>query len=155
MQELPIIVRDTREKPEHGFRFIASKTCAGMVEEKLDYGDYSIKDHTDLVVVERKQSVIELCGNLGKHRDRFERELQRMVDAGVRRRYVVVEDYWSSATRQQKYTKMRPESVFGSIIALQVKYNVHFIFAGTHDMAHKITRSLLLNAYKYHCQGLI
>jgi ERCC4-type nuclease len=126
-----------------------------MVEEKLDFGDYAIKDHPDLVVVERKQSVIELCGNLGKHRDRFERELQRMVDAGVKRRYIVVEQPIDEALKRQRFSRMHPNAIFGSIMALQVKYNVHFIFAGSHDLAHRITRSLLLNAWKYRCEGIL
>lgn len=152
---LPTIVRDTREKPEHGFRFIKSKSCAGMVEEKLDFGDYAIKDHPNLVVVERKQSVIELCGNLGKYRDRFERELQRMVDAGVKRKYIVVEESWYAAQKKQKFTRMHPNAVFGSIMALQVKYDIPFHFVGDHDTAHRVTRSLLLNAWKYHCEGIL
>jgi len=153
--DIPTIVRDTREKPNHGFRFIASKNCAGMVEEKLDFGDYAIKDHENLVIIERKQNVIELCGNLGKYRDRFEAELQRMLDAGVKRKYIIVEDYWSSVLRQQKFSRMKPNAIFESIIALQIKYDIPFIFAGTHDVAHRMTRSLLLKAYKYHCEGVL
>lgn len=148
MSNLPTIVRDTREKADKGYRFIASKTCAGMVTEKLDYGDYALKDHLDLIAIERKASVIELCNNLGKHRDRFERELQRMVDADVKHRYIIVEDYWSSALKKQRFTRMHPNAVFESIIALMIKYDVHFIFAGKHETAHRITRSLLLRTYK-------
>ena len=155
MEQLPTIVRDTREKPEHGFRFVASKNCAGMVEEKLDFGDYAIKDHPSLIAIERKASVIELCGNLGKHRDRFERELQRMVDAGVKRKYIIVEEPIKNVLKRQRFSKMHPNSIFGSIMALQVKYNIAFIFADNHDLAHRITRSLLLNAWKYHCEGIL
>lgn len=142
-----IIIKDTREK--RGYNFSASKNCDGMVVEKLDFGDYAIKDHLDLIVVERKSSVIELCNNLGVSRDRFERELQRMIDAGVKRKYIVVEDYWSSTTRKQKFTRMSPNSVFESIIALMVKYDVHFIFAGKRELAQRITRSLLVKAYRH------
>lgn len=151
-QSLPWIIKDTREKT--GYKYIASKNCAGMVQEKLDFGDYAIKDYIDLVVVERKASVTELCNNLGKERERFAAELQRMIDAGVKRRYVVVEDYYSSIFRQ-KYTKMRPQAIFESIIGFEVKYNIHFIFAGTQEMGHRITRSLLLKSYKYYCEGIL
>lgn len=146
--QLPWIIKDTRE--QKGFNFRASANCAGMIEDKLDYGDYALKDHLDLITIERKQNVTELCGNLGKNRDRFERELERMQS--TRFRYVVVEDYWSSI-KKPKYSRMNPEAVFQSIIALEIKYGVHFIFAGTHEMAQKITRSLLLKAYKYKLEG--
>lgn len=144
MKDLPTIVRDSREKPSHGFHFRASKTCAGMVVEKLDAGDYAIKDWPNLIVIERKNSITELCGNLGKNRARFERELERMKD--VKFKYVVVEDYWSSI-KNPKYTKMRYASILGSIASIEIKYGVHFIFAG--KMGQEISRALLLKAWKY------
>lgn len=151
---VPTIIRDTREKDDHGYKFKASTSCAGMVEEKLDFGDYAIQHHLDLIIIERKASVTELCNNIGKHRERFERELQRMVDAKVARKYIVIEDYYSSIFRQ-KYTKMKPSAIFESIMAFQVKYGVAFLFVGTKEMGHKVTRSLLLKAYKYRCGNLI
>ena len=121
-----------------------------MVIEKLDFGDYAIKDHPTLITIERKASCIELCGNIGKYRERFERELQRMIDAGVKHRFIVVEDYWSSCVKRQRFSKMPPNVLFESVMTLTLKYDIQFIFAGTHEMAQKITRSLLLKAYKYH-----
>lgn len=152
--KLPTIIRDTREKPDHGFKFIASKNCEGMIVEKLDFGDYALKGYPEVICIERKASVLELCTNLGKERARFERELQRMVDANVRWRFVIVEDYWSSTTKRQRFSKMPPDVVFESIIALMLKYDVQFIFAGNHKQAHRIARSLLIKAYKYHLEGL-
>ena len=150
--DLPTIIRDSREKPEHGYKFIKCETCLGMEIAKLDFGDYAIKGHLDLIVIERKQSVCELTNNIGKDRDRFESELQRMVNAGVKFRFVVVEDYYSSIFHQ-KFTRMHPNAIFESIHSLEIKYNVHFIFAGTAEMGHKIVRSLLLKAHKYRQEG--
>ncbi len=149
---LPTIIKDTREKS--GFNFKASKNCAGMIDEKLDFGDYAIKDHLDIVVVERKASVTELCNNIGRERDRFIRELQRIVDSGVKRKYVVIEDHYSSIFRQ-RYTQINPTAIFESIIGFQVEYDIPFLFAANKQNAHRVTRSLLLKAYKYHCQGRI
>lgn len=152
--ELPTILRDSREKPDHGYKFVTSKNCAGMEVQKLDFGDYAIKDHLDLICIERKKSVTELCGNLGIHRKRFERELKRMIDAGCKRKYLIVEDYYSSIYRQ-KYTVMHPNAILESINAISIKYDLHIIFAGSHEMAHKLVRSLLLKAYKYRIEGLL
>jgi len=146
MSDLPIIVRDTRE--QQGFKFVASKTCAGMVEKKLDYGDYAIEDHLDLICIERKASVLELCTNFGKNRKRFTKEMQRMVDSGVKRKYIIVEDSWGSVFTKQRFTKMSPNSIFGSIISFMIKYDINFIFAENRDMAHKITRSLIIKAWE-------
>jgi len=152
--ELPIILRDSREKPDYGYNFIKCDTCAGTEIAALDYGDYQVKNFPSLIVIERKQDISELCSNIGVHRERFERELQRMIDAGCQYKYIVIEDYYSSIYKQ-KYSKIHPNAIFESIIAMEIKYGVHFIFAGTTEMARRLTRSLLLKAYKYKTEGLI
>ena len=151
---IPIILRDTREKPGYGFNFIRCDTCGGTEEVALEFGDYALKDFPSLIIVERKQDVGELCSNLGVNRERFERELQRMIDAQVRFKYVIIGDYYSSISRQ-KFSKMHPNAIFESIISLEIKYGVHFVFAGTHENAHRLTRSLLLKAYRYKLEGII
>ena len=147
----PTILIDTREQMPYSFR--ASVNLEGVEVIKLDFGDYAVKDELDLITIERKKSVIELCGNIGKNRKRFERELERMQEA--KRRIVLVEDYWSSLTKKQRFTRMPPNAVFESIIALELKYGVHFILAGTRPMAQRIARSLLVKAYKYRQEGIL
>lgn len=150
----PIVLRDTREKPGYGFNFIKCETCGGTEEVALDFGDYTLKDYPNLIVIERKQDVGELCSNLGANRLRFERELQKFIDANVKYRYVIIGDYYSSIFRQ-KYSKMHPNAIFESIVSLEIKYGIHFVFAGTHENAHRLTRSLLLKAHKYRVEGVI
>jgi ERCC4-type nuclease len=150
--ELPIIIVDTREQLP--YKFIASKRCAGCKVETLNAGDYSIEGMQGTIVVERKKDIDELRGNLGKNRDRFERELQRMVDSGIKFKFIVVEDYYSSIWKRG-FSRMNPMAVFESILALELKYDVRFIFCGTRKMGHTITRSLLLRAYDYKKKGLI
>ncbi len=145
--QLPTIVIDTREKTPYNFK--ASATLAGVVSRKLEFGDYALEGHENLICIERKRSITELCGNIGKNRERFKRELERMRQCKLR--FIVVEDYWSSILRlgKNKFVRgMHPNSVFESIISWKLKYDVNFIFAGTRAMAHRITRSLLLKAYK-------
>ena len=68
------IIKDTREK--QGYTFAASRTkyhvCKGMVNRKLDTGDYSIEGLEDKVCIERKASVVELANNVGISRKRFD-----------------------------------------------------------------------------------
>jgi ERCC4-type nuclease len=149
--ELPLIIIDQREQEPYSFR--RSKNCLGGVcGFRLMYGDYQLFGYPDLIAIERKHNVTELCGNLGKNRKRFERELERMQNAQFR--YVIVEDYWSSIWRA-KYTRMHPNAIFQSIIALELKYGVHFTFTGNRKIAHQLTRSLLLKAHKYCAEGKI
>lgn len=150
ISKLPTIIVDTREQEPYEFK--ATEHCAGFIVEKLDCGDYGLKECPNLIVVERKKSVDELCGNFGINRERFERELERMKE--VKLKYIVVEDYWSSIFKPH-FSHMPANVIFESIFALELKYNIHFIFAGTRSMAHNIVRVLLLRAYKYHVGGII
>lgn len=146
----PTIIVDSREKEP--FRFRASATLEGTETAKLDAGDYSIKGMEDLISVERKQSVTELAGNFGRNRARFEREMERMQD--VKFRYVIVEDHWSSLNgKLVKYSKMSAKAVFESITTFELKYGIHFIFAGNKKQAQAITRSLLIRAYRLRMDG--
>ena len=149
----PTFIRDSREKEP--FKFRASASLEGTEVAKLDAGDYAIKGFEDLICIERKQSVTELAGNLGKHRARFERELERMQSVSLK--YVVVEDHWGTLLNNKtiRHSKMRPKAIFESIIALGIRYGVGFIFAGNKKQAQTITRSLLIRAYRDRMDGLV
>lgn len=70
------VIKDTRE--QDGYFFSKFNTCAGMVEHKLDTGDYSIAGLEDKICVERKGCVEELAQNLGSKKETFLREIERM-----------------------------------------------------------------------------
>jgi len=70
------VIKDTRE--QDGYFFSAFNTCAGMVESKLDTGDYTIQGLEDKICVERKGCVEELAVNLGSKKYAFLNEIERM-----------------------------------------------------------------------------
>ena len=72
------IVKDTRE--QKGWNFSPYAQCEGMIEQKLDTGDYTILGMEDYVCVERKASVEELAMNLGSKKRAFMNEIQRMKE---------------------------------------------------------------------------
>jgi ERCC4-type nuclease len=113
----------------------------------LDHGDYQIEGLPNLITIERKQSIDELCKNLGKHRARFERELQRMQVCKYK--YVVIEDSWYSM-QDPDFSKLHYHAILGSIITFMIRYGVHFIFANNRKWAHRITKKLLMKAYEQH-----
>ena len=70
------VIKDTRE--QDGYYFSKFNTCAGMIEHKLDTGDYSIEGMEDKICIERKGCVEELAQNLGSKKQTFLREIERM-----------------------------------------------------------------------------
>lgn len=71
------VIKDTRE--QEGYYFKQHNTCAGMVERKLDTGDYSIEGLEDKLCIERKGCVEELAINLGQKKYAFLEEIDRMA----------------------------------------------------------------------------
>lgn len=71
-----IVIKDTRE--QEGYFFSAFNTCAGMIEQKLDTGDYTIQGFEDKICIERKGCVEELAVNLGQKKQAFMNEIERM-----------------------------------------------------------------------------
>src|SRR5262249_14836756 len=104
----------------------------------LPSGDYSIVDHEDRIAVERK-SLKDLYGTIGRGRRRFERELGRLNALAVAE--VVVEaDWYTVLTTPPPRTKLRPKTVFRSVVAWKQRFrNVHWCFAGPRRLAEVMT----------------
>ena len=88
----------------------------------MQTGDYSIDGMEDRVVIERK-SLADLYSTLGQHRERFEREHQRMAE--VEWAAVIVEASWYEILKMPpERSKLNPKSVFGTFAAWQIRYGV-------------------------------
>jgi len=72
------VIKDTRE--QQGYFFNPYQSCAGMIDRKLDTGDYSILGLEDKICIERKATPTELALNLGSNKSTFMREINRMQD---------------------------------------------------------------------------
>lgn len=130
----PVVVAiDTREQAPYGFLNITPRptrtatTCIiRTVARTLRSGDYSIDGHDHQIAVERK-SVEDAYATFSHGRDRFERELARLqlLDFAA----IVIEGGWGRIIGiPPAHSKLRPESVFGSIIAWQQRFpNVHWL----------------------------
>ena len=79
------IVVDTREKPRAIVRILKTFEAEGIGVERraLPYGDYLDPDRPG-VVIDRKQNLLEVAGNLVQQRARFLREVERCSRAGCR-----------------------------------------------------------------------
>lgn len=137
----PYVIRDTREKPGHGWMFQESNTFGGTQVIKIPTGDYSLEGLERVVCIERKGSASEFFGNLfGKEEEsgRFRRELERM------RRYAVAaiilefnsDDVinWQNISAIPSSLKQRINkwAFMASINELHIDYpNIQIIFAGS------------------------
>lgn len=105
----------------------------------LDTGDYAIKGLEHVARVERK-SLGDLVACVGRERERFEREVQRLI--GFEVRVLVVESTWPAVEMGQWLGKITPEAVIGSLIGWQAAgLSVHM--AHDHDRAGKHVARLL------------
>lgn len=66
--------------------------------QKLDFGDYAEVDNGGNIVVDSKQDIQEVAGNVGHDHARFVRECDRAAEAGYRL-YILVEEHPEYADR--------------------------------------------------------
>lgn len=97
----------------------------------LETGDYAIRGLEHLARVERK-SLEDLIACVGRERDRFEREVQRLLAFPVR--VLVVESTWAEIEMGGWRGKVVPEQVIGSLLGWQAQgVSIHMV--GNHQRA--------------------
>lgn len=105
----------------------------------LQTGDYSIKGLEHLVCIERK-SLDDLLGCCGRDRERFERELQRMLAYPVR--LLLVESTWPEIELGQWRSKLTSSQVMGSLIGWTAQ-GIQLAMVGSHARAGQFASRLL------------
>jgi ERCC4-type nuclease len=136
------IIIDTREQDTPKARERYAAFGVPVRRATLDYGDYAgevtlddgsgIFDESTRIkakcVIERKMSLDELAGCLGRDRARFQREFERATTAGATV-YLLVENASYEAILQKRYrSRMHPEALLASLIAWQTRYNLKVVF---------------------------
>jgi ERCC4-type nuclease len=144
-----IVVKDTRE--QDGYYFKEYNTCAGMVEEKLDTGDYSIKGLEDKICIERKGCVEELAMNLGSKKHTFLNEIERM--ASFPHKFIVLEFSLDELIKFPEETripiknkgavKITGKYMLKCLMEFQIYNNVHVLFCGNKYNAFIAVSSIL------------
>lgn len=105
----------------------------------LTTGDYSLKGLEHHVCIERK-SLDDLLGCVGRDRERFERELQRMLAYPVR--VLLVESTWADIELGQWRSKVTSSQVMGSLIGWAAM-GIQVAMIGSHERAGQFTSRLL------------
>lgn len=108
----------------------------------LSAGDYSVRGLEHLVAIERK-SLPDLICCCGTERERFQRELQRLLAYSTR--CVVVEASWADLEAGGWRSKLTPQSATGSVLSW-IGQGVPFLFAGSREAAQRATSRMLFSA---------
>ena len=143
-----MIIVDSREKKWDHIRKYFEANGIEFEIKKLDAGDYFSTDQGD-IVVDRKQNLQELCGNLSKGNGniiRFTNECRRAKEQGIRL-VVLIEGTNCQTVKdvsgwKSKYTKHSGKWLTDKMFNLTVSYNVEWQFCKKNETATKILEIL-------------
>lgn len=159
---------DSREKARAIRKIINTFDEAGVkhFSSKLLVGDYMSLDNPRLII-DRKQNLQELCGNVCQQHERFKKELLKAMDAGIQLVILVehgsdinsLEDvyFWKNPRKHEirwkwengkrvKYVvsakAVDGNQLYKSLCTIQDRYNVKFAFCEKKDTGKEIIRIL-------------
>ena len=127
---------DTREQLP--FDLAPLKSVRGT----LTTGDYSILGLERHIALERK-SLQDLVGCVGRERERFDREIQRL--RAFECKAIIVEASWSSVEMKQYRGDVHPNAVIGSVMGW-IALGVPVLFCNTRECAQRFASRLLFVA---------
>lgn len=113
-----------------------------MIRGTLATGDYGISGLEDIAAIERK-SIPDLLGVIGHGRERFDREVKRLL--AYETRAIVVEGSWSSIEMKQYRSQIDPNAAMGSILGW-IAMGLPILFCGDRERAQRFTARLLFIA---------
>ena len=105
----------------------------------LSTGDYSVHGLEHIVAIERK-SLDDLVACVGRERERFDSEVQRLL--AYQTRAILVEATWAEIEIGQWRSKVTPTAAMGSLCAW-LAMGLPIVMAGNRHRAGKITARLL------------
>lgn len=142
------VIKDTRE--QSGYYFSPHDACLGMIEDKLDTGDYSILGLEDKICIERKASPEELALNLGKDKIRFMKEIERMMSFD--HRFLILEftledlikfpDLTRIPKEKRPSVKITGKYMSKMLMEFQLYNNIHVLFCGSMGNGFQVTSSI-------------
>ena len=133
LPEQIVAVADTREQ------LPLDLTPLRTVTNTLTTGDYSVQGLEHVVAIERK-SLPDLLSCVGQHRERFDRELQRLLAYPIRA--LVVEASWADLERGEWPSRVTPQAALGSVRGWMAM-GLPVVMAGDHDRAGRHVVGLL------------
>ena len=159
---------DSREKARAIRNIIKTFDDNGVkhFSSKLLVGDYMSLDNPRLII-DRKQNLRELCGNVCQQHERFKRELLKAIEAGIQLVILVehgseincLEDVWFwknprkhevrwrvANGKKEKYVvsakAVDGNQLYKSLCTIRDRYNVRFEFCEKKDTGKRILEIL-------------
>lgn len=148
---------DTREHENAALKWRLAQMECVTYRSALSVGDYSARfplpgggwyDLTDKCVIERKQSIDEICGNLGRNRDRFIREFERARKNDIRVYLLLENSSFGQIYRHEYGSRMNEEAVIGSLLALIARYDCKLIMCDAAKSGQMIKKILSREGYE-------
>lgn len=145
------IIIDSREQQPLEF---SSSAIDEVIVSKLDEGDYAIEGLESKLCVERKGSFMEIYKNVTEKR--FWAEIDRM--AGYKYKFLVCEFSMSdidgfphnTGLPKKVWSKLKvtPQYVMMRLSEIQVKHNIHVVFAGDRDNAAYLVTNIMKRVHE-------
>lgn len=110
----------------------------------LTTGDYSVRGLENIVALERK-SLEDLIACVGTERERFDREVMRLIAYPVRA--LLVESTWLDIENGGWRSRVSPASAVGSLLGW-IAAGLPVVMCGDHDRAGKFAARILYTAAK-------
>lgn len=112
----------------------------------LKYGDYSFewngRSYENLIVVERKNSITEICGNLGKNKARFQNEFIRAAQDKCKVILMVEDGSWEKIENGEYRSQFSPGELKSRIKTWCNKFQLELKFVEKKNAADCILQSL-------------
>ena len=111
----------------------------------LPTGDYSVERLQHKICVERK-SLADLTQSLGRERERFDKEMQRIL--AYPHRCLVIEGTLEDVVTHNYQSRIHPNAVLSSLMGY-ASHGIPFVFCGSREqMSDLVKRFLFLSAQR-------
>ena len=130
--------------------------------EALKSGDYSAKftlpnqeivDFRDKVVIERKMSLDEICGNFTKNRERFINEFKRLKTAEAKTYIIIEGGSWEAVLGGKYRSKIHPNALMANLTAWMARYNACILFCKAETFP-RLAKEILYREAKEYLQDM-
>lgn len=128
-----------RQRIEYKMKALKTGDYSFMLKACPELGFLRDEYFTDEIVIERKNSLTELAGNLAAKTDdnRIFKEFNRMIN--IERVYLIVEDDCLDDIYGHNYkSEYNPDSYIRTLLTWQARNNMHIYFVKKENMARTI-----------------
>lgn len=144
-----VVIVDTREKKNRHILAFFDRNNIKYKSQVLSSCDYSFilpnypELHLDYsVLIEKKNSLDEICGNFSKDRDRFCREFERTNGEAI---HLIIEGAtWKKIENASWRSKFQSSSMWGNLLTFSIRYKFKVWFVGIDE-----SPKLLYNLIRY------